>query len=297
MKQMEILCRGSAFLVPVKDKSNKLGKAFHLITCSHIVAPWKWKNYYPQDWLQAVNQSHTYYTAELRHEDGVFATQIELLPRTFHHQKRDLAILHIENEESASEIFESLQADALTLNPKPFSATERFSFFGHEVKGPVAQDGTDLRKPIPRSTMGQFEFATAHQSFVKTGRLLTDGMCGGPVCSEISDSQRQQATGKSMITLSNTLIVRGVTDGIIPDNYNEERYRGLASVIPAVDILSFIEDVESGRAECLEGGESALYVGANTDESVVNMEAIALADEDEKINKKRRPVSIRRDDP
>jgi hypothetical protein len=255
MKQMEILCRGSAFLIPVKDKSNKLGKSFHLVTCSHIVAPWKWRNYYPQDWVQAVNQSHTYYTAELRHEDGVFATQIELLPRTFHHRKRDLAILHIEDEQSASEIFESLQADALTLNPGPFSESERLLFFGHEVKGPVAQDGTDLRKPIPRSTMGQFEFATAHQSFVKTGRLLTDGMCGGPVCSEISSLQQGQRTAdlKSMIALSNTLTVRGVTDGIIPDNYKEERYRGLASVIPAVDISSFIDDVENGRAECLEG--------------------------------------------
>jgi hypothetical protein len=40
-----------------------------------------------------------------------------------------------------------------------------------------------------------------------------------------------------------------------------------------------------------------VYVASNTDESVLNMEALASADEDEKISKKRRPVSIRRDDP
>ena len=30
----------------------------HCVASSHVLAPWKWKNYYPQDWLQQVQQEH-----------------------------------------------------------------------------------------------------------------------------------------------------------------------------------------------------------------------------------------------
>jgi hypothetical protein len=33
MKEMEILCRGSAFLIAANDKANKWNKGFHLVTC------------------------------------------------------------------------------------------------------------------------------------------------------------------------------------------------------------------------------------------------------------------------
>ena len=263
-----------------------------LFILAHIVSPWKWRNYYSQDWIQAVNQSHTYYTAELRHDDGVFSTQIELLPRTFHHKKRDLAILHIEDEHAACEIFQSLEADALHLDPQPFSESERFLFFGHEVQGPVAVDGPDLRRPIPRTTLGQFQVATAHQTFAKTGRLLTDGMCGGPICHTVDHPNTRvdfhNNKAGSPLTFSERYIVRGLTEGIVPQDHENENFRGLASMIPASDILDFVNEVERGEAECLEGGEAALHVGMNSDPSKVNVESLAMADKDEAAEKRKK---------
>ena len=90
MQDMDILCRSSAFVLPVHNKEKFKEKSLHVITCSHVVAPWKWPKYYPAEWLQAVNESHTYYTVEVRHSDGVFHTQLDLLPRVYHHPTRDL---------------------------------------------------------------------------------------------------------------------------------------------------------------------------------------------------------------
>jgi hypothetical protein len=108
MKDFEILSRASAFLVksPKKnglefknDKGDIEKKNIHVLTASHVASPWKWPKYYPDEWLQHVNEKHTHYSVELRHADGVFATQSFLLPRSYHHSNRDLASLYLENED------------------------------------------------------------------------------------------------------------------------------------------------------------------------------------------------------
>ena len=62
------------------------------------MAPWKWPKYYAADWLKAVNHRHVHYSIELRHQDGMFAYQAELLPIVYHHSKRDFAVLHLLDE-------------------------------------------------------------------------------------------------------------------------------------------------------------------------------------------------------
>ena len=127
MKEFEILSRASAFLVksrfdgkgpaanhkfpqghmkPLIGTAGATGEKgvrkfvpkYHLVTASHVVAPWMWPKYYPDEWLQYVNQSHTHYTVELRNEEGVFVTQSECHPVSYHHRTRDLAVLHLEDE-------------------------------------------------------------------------------------------------------------------------------------------------------------------------------------------------------
>ena len=55
-----------------------------------------------------MNQSHTHYTVELRNEDGLFMTQSECFPVSYHHRSRDLAVLHLEDEEATIKMFEDL---------------------------------------------------------------------------------------------------------------------------------------------------------------------------------------------
>lgn len=71
--------------------------------------------------------------------------------------------------------------------------------------------------------------------------------------------------------------------GIIPDNHPQEELRGLASIISSRDILKFVEDVEDGRALCLEGGEAADFVGQDQDPAKMDMDNITKADKDVKI--------------
>lgn len=30
----------------------------HVVASSHVLAPWLWKDYYPQDWISRVSQEH-----------------------------------------------------------------------------------------------------------------------------------------------------------------------------------------------------------------------------------------------
>lgn len=114
MKDVEILCRSSAFILKTMSPfSSPIAPLhhpqYHIITVSHGVAPWRWPRQYQMDengshaWLRHLNENHTYYTLELRDpESGVFMTQQELAPVVFHHQPsqglgliRDLAVLHV----------------------------------------------------------------------------------------------------------------------------------------------------------------------------------------------------------
>ena len=96
MIDLEILNRASAILVPVK--SPNFHSKYHIVTCSHVAAPWKWPKYYPEEWISAVNETHTHYTVEMRQDSGIFLTQTELTPTVYHHPTRDLAVLHLDSE-------------------------------------------------------------------------------------------------------------------------------------------------------------------------------------------------------
>ena len=122
MKDLEILCRSSAFIVKVSPsfKKGDFGlhaplisgfhrPNYHVVTVSHGIAPWLWPSQYKMhrngehEWLNGVNETHTFYTFELRQFlTGAMATQHELSPRVYHHSssspsgsRRDLCVTHL----------------------------------------------------------------------------------------------------------------------------------------------------------------------------------------------------------
>jgi len=223
MREMEILCRSSAFVVPSLNK--KFGKSFHIVTCSHVASPWLWPKYYNQDWLKAVDHRHVFYTVEVRHEDGVFATQIDLLARSYHHSFKDLSVLHFENEESACSDLQVAGFEALNIQNKKFNDEDLLDFQGHDVFG-------DDLIPIPQNIPGVFSYSTNRQNFFKTANVLTSGMCGGPVVSKerihspSSPATTLLPTSNQLIKCSNSFQVRGMVEGIIPTNYSDENLKG-----------------------------------------------------------------------
>jgi hypothetical protein len=116
MEKFEILSRASCFLVNAKDPEN-FGRRHHLVTVGHTVAPWRWPNYYPEGWLLDVNEKHTYYTMELRRDDGIFLTQIDLIPRSYHHLTKDICVLHVNNESHVDKIAAFFSVHGETLLP------------------------------------------------------------------------------------------------------------------------------------------------------------------------------------
>ena len=84
---------------------------YHVLTCSHVVAPWKWPKLYPDEWLRHVNEKHTHYTIEMRYDHGVFINQGDLHPKVYHHSSRDLAAMHIEMEDDIVELYMGLDLE------------------------------------------------------------------------------------------------------------------------------------------------------------------------------------------
>ncbi|KAJ1439300.1 hypothetical protein B484DRAFT_444095, partial [Ochromonadaceae sp. CCMP2298] len=194
---------------------------YHVLTVSHAVAPWRWPQLYPDEWLQAVTAEHTHYTLELRHEDGVFVHQADLWPRAFHHASRDMALLHLEDEANTAELFRKMGVElggcelANTNSAHyPLRDGQKLQFHGHEVTRPLGDsffdplgtsaggaggegldggvaggslgaysEAEDDRLCIPRIIAGTVQGRTQKQIFASTLPLvLPDGMCGGPVC-------------------------------------------------------------------------------------------------------------------
>jgi len=293
MRDMEILCRASAFLVRSKDPQFK--HRYHVLTASHVVAPWRFPKYYPDEWLQFVNEKHTHYTVELRHEDGVFMTQSELLPAAVHHASRDLAVLHLENESTVNDLLKNLGFEAADLRDAQLVPGEAVDFHGHEVVAPSSfgtggngngsgssgsADGEamDARHPVPRIVSGTYELETAHQAFARTKSLLTYGMCGGPVISRAGSGTGRRGGGASSGGGSssggngNIDGVCGLLEGIVPVNHPARELQGLASIVDSRQIAAFLDDVEAGADAlaakghvALVGGEAALHVGSDDD--------------------------------
>ena len=305
MKDLEILNRASAFLVKANsnninsnnssrshdfahkpitamtsnDKHNGTAREirysplsaskYHIITSSHVVAPWKYPKYYTQDFIKYINETHTHYTIELRNGDGTFITQTELIPRSFHHRDKDLAILHIDDESNVMKTLERLQLQPLELldNNIDLKTGDNLIFHGHDVRGGegFSNEASDDRKPYPCIVQGQYYNKTLHQSFSKTAPVLTDGMCGGPVLVSSNGDKSK---------------VCGIVEGIVPTNHPSDDLKGLAVFVDSNIITKFIDDVEQGKVEPLYGGECAIEVGSDQDSAKMNITKILQDDQD-----------------
>lgn len=305
MKDIEILNRASAFLVKANNSNNRSkddfehkpikpmttndkhnsgtpreirysplsASEYHIITSSHVIAPWKYPKYYTQDFIKYINETHTHYTIELRNDDGTFITQTELIPRSFHHHDKDLAILHIDDESSAMKTLKRLELQPLELldNNIDLKTGDSLTFHGHDVRGGdgFSNETSDDRKPYPCIVQGQYFHKTLHQSFAKTAPVLTDGMCGGPVLLSSSDMTDGEK-GK----------VCGIVEGIVPTTHPSDDLKGLAVFVDSNTITKFINDVEQGKVAPLYGGECAIDIGSDQDINKMDINKILQDDQD-----------------
>lgn len=206
-------------------QNKEFSHRYHLLTVSHAAAPWRWPKLFSDDWLQFVNEKHCHYTTELRFNDGNLITQIDLSKHVYLHPTRDLAVLHLEEEQEGVNLFKSLKLvtenSLLPMNAHPLSNLTPLWFHGHEVREKQVFDEEENDKSvIPLDIQGHIHSRSAQQIFCHTKRILPLGMCGGPV----------KATHQGQD------YVAGLLEGIVPAEYAVEELRNKAVYMEAKSI-------------------------------------------------------------
>ena len=199
MARHEVLCRGSAFLVA--------GAAPLLIASAHVVEPWRFPAYYPEEWVQRVGPGDVRYFLEARDASARIEACAEARV-VGAHASRDAACL------APLEALDALDLGALGLGRGAPAAGARLSFDGHSIEdrrsGSVdgldrdGADPDDDRALVPRSVAGSYARvgnagSDAAQHFAATESALGMGMCGGPV------------------VVSGSGACAGMVEGVVPD--------------------------------------------------------------------------------
>jgi hypothetical protein len=236
-----------------------------LLTAAHAAAPWKYPKLYPEPWLEPINENHTHFSADVRAYDGSMMSQIELRPKVYYHPKRDLAVLHFEEEQDAMDVMRLLGIDYnLELTDEDqVKINQQLYFYGHEVEDAPFKDYTIDRKRWPFSSTGQPLYRTPYQVFSKTKDVLPNGMCGGPV---LTTEKVEKEYRK---------IVCGIVEGIVPSSNPVEKLRQTAVFVEAREIREFLNAIEENQVKPLEGnGYAQLMVGADQDPAKMDLAKI-----------------------
>jgi hypothetical protein len=97
---------------------------YHLVTSSHNVAPWKFPKYYPEPFMKMINEDHVHFTAEIRMANGEMLSACDLSPVSFHHDSKDIAVLHLLDETAALNGFQQLGFKMLDIEDYKASEDE-----------------------------------------------------------------------------------------------------------------------------------------------------------------------------
>ena len=234
----------------------------HVVASSHVVSPFLWKEYYPQDWLSVVRQEHCTYALEVYDNDSNAAAnataaneppkplvKLALHPTPYHHPEgRDIALIHLKEEESSLKVLQNFGVDILYLRDteKLFQKGESMLFEGYSVEELNAEpavtpaeaddfdsdsdlsddeENEDLRVFQPYREQGELSFHTDDRFFASTPKPLPEGLCGAPVLDSDGD-------------------LCGVVEGIVPVNHANKRLAGSAAFIPSFQVASFVDFCE-----------------------------------------------------
>ena len=215
----------------------------HVIASSHVVSPWKWKQFYPQDWLTQVEQKHVTYSLDVyNNTDTLPVAKFACHSQPIHHpdESIDVAILHLKQEETALKHLHQLGIPLFQFNSRnhTYQKNDTVFFEGYQVMEDEAKQEDEEKKEshsqeddrvfVPFTEQGNLIFASPTRFLAKTQRPLPEGLCGGPVFLDTNHNNQ----------------VCGVVEGIVPVNHEDERMAGAASFLPSPLITDFIEYAE-----------------------------------------------------
>lgn len=224
----------------------------HIMASSHVLSPWRWKDYYPQPWLKLVNQDHVRYSIDVYDSSEGLQKNAKkslctfgLNPYPIHHPNdMDLALIHLKSEGEALKHMQALGVEMLHLtdNNTLFERNDEVIFEGFEImednlehferihddieSRKLQQNAEeDVRVFMPYKTKGNLIFASPRRFIAKTPAPLPEGLCGGPV-------------------LDDAGCVCGIVEGIIPKDHKDKALAGAASFIPYFRVREFVDYAE-----------------------------------------------------
>ena len=94
MARFDVLSQASAVAFREEDSN---GAQLFFLTSAHVVQPWQWPHYYPQDWISYVKPEHCMYTLETRDDASgeVLQTYQLRVDSLLAHPSRDVAKLSL----------------------------------------------------------------------------------------------------------------------------------------------------------------------------------------------------------
>ena len=218
----------------------------HVVASSHVLSPFLWKDYYPQDWLTQVRQEHCAYSLEVFDPDQPeeALAKLALNPEPFHHPEgRDIALIHFKEEGSSLKVLKKLGVDILYLRDpdKLYQKGEDMFFDGFVVSERNLADSQhiqdakenkedvneDLRVFYPYKEEGKLSFHTEDRFFATTPEPLPEGLCGAPALDADGD-------------------LCGAVEGIVPVDHKDKRLAGSAAFLPSYVVKAFVDYVERG---------------------------------------------------
>lgn len=211
----------------------------HVVASSHVLSPFLWKNYYPQDWLSQVRQEHCSYTLEVMDADHKSLAKLALSSHPYHHPEGlDVGLIHFREEKSSLQILQKLGVEILHMRDpdKLYQKGETMFFDGFVVSEPNTADketlgdnteavNEDNRIFYPYRETGTLAFHTNERFFATTPEPLPEGLCGAPTIDADGD-------------------LCGMVEGIVPVSHKDERLAGAAAFLPSPVLIAFVDYVE-----------------------------------------------------
>eukprot|EP00804_Cyclotella_cryptica_P016094 CCRYP_004222-RA/>CCRYP_004222-RA protein AED:0.35 eAED:0.35 QI:281/1/1/1/0.5/0.33/3/61/601 len=256
----------------------------HVVASSHVLAPWRWPQYYGQEWLGEVREEHVRYSLEVfgwegrgwgeeNNDDddvvgkmrGVFRpmAKFALNPYPIHHPNGlDVAVIHLKGEEEALEHMKKMGIQPLNLltmhdlensTDPVFEPGERVSFHGFEVYEPNKADDE-----IPLVGKGETNQSSHTANTNEDERIFHPYVSSGTMTfgspdrflAKTPNPLPEGLCGGPVLPLEHdnrtkqTLYVRGVVEGIVPTNHENSQLAGSASFLPSYRLREFVDFAE-----------------------------------------------------
>lgn len=205
---------------------------------AHVAAPHRYVNYFPQEWLQHVEDANCRSLIEKRSRDGSEVESVISdvpLVAGFRHSALDVAavVLPIEKEKLVTD---SKMAVLRLRESDELHAGEDVNIGGYRL---VGESGSGTEAVIEVKLEGQISELIQRRAFVNTGMEDSEmGMCGGPV---VTKKDKQVCVG----------ILEGLVPRIKEGQEAEETHRrveGHSVIITARELHKFLHDVETETA-------------------------------------------------